>query len=93
MTTHDPLLPAVVLQRKAVVSRPWSAHRDGIARSARQEGRPLPLAPPCNRQRCGCCGTGVRYHPGFSGGVAARDFDAPGLRIGKFDTSPLSCDG
>jgi hypothetical protein len=36
---------------------------------------------------------GVRYHPGFSGGVAARDFDAPGLRIGKFDTSPLSCDG
>jgi hypothetical protein len=58
-----------------------------------REGRRLPLAPPCNRQRCGCCGTGVRYHPGYSGGVAARDFDAPGLRIGKFDTSPLSCDG
>ena len=38
-----------------------------------REGRRLPLAPPCNRQRCGCCGTEVRYHPGYSGGFAARD--------------------
>ena len=35
----------------------------------------------------------VRGVPFTIVGVAARDFDAPGLRIGKFDTSPLSCDG